>query len=214
MEKTNYHQKFLEELENIKDSKPSLLLHACCGPCSTNIIDTLKDHFNITIYFSNSNIYPSDEYYRRKDELFDFIGSYNHQNNTNIHVVSDGYEPEIFMCQLGVYGNVKEGGKRCYLCYQLRMEKAYKYANRNNFDYFTTTLSVSPHKNSQWINQIGEMVATKQTKWLYSDFKKDNGYQKSCAIASDYNLYRQNYCGCIYSYEQMLMYNEQKAGEE
>lgn len=210
MEKVNYNLKHKEELKKLEGQRPTLLLHACCGPCSTNIITTLYDKFEITVFYSNSNIYPESEYLRRRDELIDFIEEFNQTHNSSIKVIEDKYEPEIYLCQLGTYGAVREGGKRCYLCYQLRLEKSAKYAALNGFEYYTTTLSVSPHKNSQWINQIGAMMAKKETKWLYSDFKKENGYQKSCAIADSYDMYRQNYCGCLYSYEQMKLYLEQR----
>ncbi len=160
-------------------------------------------HFDITLYYSNSNIYPQTEYQRRYEELLEFI----QQSNHNIKVVEKPYQPIPYLHQLSIYGNIKEGGKRCFLCYSLRMEDARKYANDNNFDYWTTVLSISPHKNSQWINEIGSTMSNEKCKFLHCDLKKDNGYAKSTKLAREYNLYRQNYCGCIYSYQDMLQRN-------
>lgn len=199
--KINYHKLFLEELETIRDKKPSLLLHVCCGPCSSNIIKELTDYFDITILYSNSNIYPATEYQRRFQELLDFIKHY----QPSIAVKEIAYQPLQWLQQTASWATEPEGGKRCYQCYQLRMEDAYHYAHTHGFDYWTTVLSVSPHKNSQWINEIGATMTNQQTKFLYSDFKKDNGYYKSVQIAKEYDLYRQDYCGCTYSYQEMLI---------
>ena len=202
--KINYNLKFQEELQKIKDTKPSLLLHVCCGPCSGNVIKEIADIFNITIYYSNSNIYPSKEYQRRYQELLAFISQFNQDFNHHIKVIEDPYLPKEYLEQISIYKDEPEGGKRCYLCYQKRMKQAFKYAINNHFDYWTTVLSVSPHKNSQWINEIGASYPQDKTKFLFSDFKKNNGYLKSVQFADSYNLYRQNYCGCIYSYQEML----------
>ncbi len=202
--KINYNLKFQEELQKIKDTKPSLLLHVCCGPCSGNVIKEIADIFNITIYYSNSNIYPSKEYQRRYQELLAFISQFNQDFNHHIKVIEDPYLPKRYLEQISIYKDEPEGGKRCYLCYQKRMKQAFKYAINNHFDYWTTVLSVSPHKNSQWINEIGASYPQDKTKFLFSDFKKNNGYLKSVKFADSYNLYRQNYCGCIYSYQEML----------
>ena len=202
--KINYNLKFQEKIKKIKDTKPSLLLHVCCGPCSGNVIKEIADIFNITIYYSNSNIYPSKEYQRRYQELLAFISQFNQDFNHHIKVIEDPYLPKRYLEQISIYKDEPEGGKRCYLCYQKRMKQAFKYAINNHFDYWTTVLSVSPHKNSQWINEIGASYPQDKTKFLFSDFKKNNGYLKSVKFADSYNLYRQNYCGCIYSYQEML----------
>ena len=202
--KINYDIKFKEELEKIGDSKPSLLLHVCCGPCSGNVIREIADKFKITIYYSNSNIYPSEEYHRRFEELKTFLGSFNKDYNQSISVIEDPYSPKDYLEKISVYKDEPEGGKRCYLCYQERMKQAYNYALKNNFDYWTTVLSVSPHKNSQWINEIGASFDQQSIKFLFSDFKKNNGYLKSVRFADKYHLYRQSYCGCVYSYQDML----------
>ncbi|MDD8048837.1 MAG: epoxyqueuosine reductase QueH [Thomasclavelia sp.] len=202
--KINYNIKFEEELELIGNSKPSLLLHVCCGPCSSNILKEIANIFDITVFYSNSNIYPIDEYKRRYEELLDFIERFNNDYNHNIKIIEKKYEPENYLNQLKEYKDEKEGGKRCYKCYLMRETDTYNYALDNNFDYWTTVLSVSPHKNSQWINEIGLSFDQSKTKFLCSDFKKNNGYKKSVEMASRYNLYRQTYCGCLYSYEDML----------
>lgn len=208
--KINYDKKFKEELEKIKGSKPSLLLHVCCGPCSGNVIKEICELFDITIYYSNSNIYPDQEYHRRYQELLSFIERFNKDYHQNIQVIEKKYQPISYLNDISIYKNEPEGGKRCYLCYQKRMNDAYQYACHHHFDYWTTVLSVSPHKNSQWINEIGANYSTDQTKFLFSDFKKNNGYLKSVKFADQYQLYRQNYCGCIYSYQDMLQREKNK----
>lgn len=206
--KINYDLKLQAELKKIKGSKPTLLLHVCCGPCSGNVIKELSNSFNITIYYSNSNIYPNQEYQRRYLELLTFISSFNQDFSHCIKVIEDDYLPTKYLDQISIYKDEPEGGKRCYLCYQKRMSQAFNYATKNNFDYWTTVLSVSPHKNSQWINEIGAAFDQKETKFLFSDFKKNNGYLKSIRFADNYHLYRQSYCGCIYSYQDMLKRKE------
>lgn len=209
--KINYDLKFQEELEKIGSNKPSLLLHVCCAPCSSNILKEIASIFKITIYYSNSNIYPDTEYKRRYQELLDFINRFNNDFNQNIKVIEKEYRPIEYLNDLQVYGPIPEGGQRCYLCYKKRMNDAYNYASSNNFDYWTTVLSVSSHKNSQWINEIGASYENTSIKFLYADFKKRNGYQKSVMVSNEYNLYRQSYCGCIYSYNDMLKREKNKS---
>lgn len=202
--KINYDLKLKEELEKIKGTKPTLLLHVCCGPCSGNVLKEISEFFDITIYYSNSNIYPDTEYFRRFHELEDFIQRFNQDFNQNIQVIEKEYQPKEYLKDISQYKEEPEGGKRCYLCYSKRMKDAYDYACLHHFDYWTTVLSVSPHKNSQWINEIGASYPQEKTQFLFSDFKKNNGYLKSVKFAALYNLYRQNYCGCVYSYQDML----------
>lgn len=202
--KINYDLKFKEELEKIKDTKPSLLLHVCCGPCSGNVIREIADKFEITIYYSNSNIYPSDEYHRRFQELLSFIKQFNQDYHHSIEVIEQDYQPVEYLKDISKFKDEPEGGQRCYLCYQKRMDDSYQYALNHNFNYWTTVLSVSPHKKSQWINEIGASYPQDKTKFLFSDFKKNNGYLKSVKFADSYHLYRQSYCGCVYSYQEML----------
>lgn len=208
--KINYDLKFKEELEKIKDSKPSLLLHVCCGPCSGNVIREIADIFDITIYYSNSNIYPDIEYQRRYQELLSFIKQFNQDYHHNIQVIEKSYQPKEYLQDISLYKDEPEGGQRCYLCYQKRMNDAYLYSLKHHFDYWTTVLSVSPHKKSQWINEIGASFPQDKTKFLFSDFKKNNGYLKSVKFADKYHLYRQSYCGCVYSYQDMLKRQKEK----
>lgn len=201
--KINYDLKLQEELKKLQ-GKPKLLLHVCCGPCSGNVVKELIEYFDITIYYSNSNIYPETEYQRRYQELVHFIEQFNQDYHQNIKVIEKKYEPIPYYLDISFYKDEPEGGKRCYFCYKKRMHDAYLYALLNHYDYWTTVLSVSPHKNSQWINEIGGSYPQEQTKFLFSDFKKNNGYLKSVRFADQYHLYRQNYCGCVYSYKDML----------
>lgn len=202
--KINYDLKLQEELKKIGDTKPSLLLHVCCGPCSSHVIKELCTHFNITIYYSNSNIYPETEYQRRFQELLSFIERFNQDYSQNIQVIEDQYNHEEWLSNEYPLKDLPEGSIRCRLCYSLRLRRAYDYASIHHFDYWTTVLSVSPHKNSQWINQIGEQWQRDYLKFLYADFKKNDGYLKSTQMTKEYGMYRQNYCGCEFSYKEML----------
>lgn len=202
--KINYDLKLQETLKQIKGSRPKLLLHVCCGPCSSNVIKELCEYFDITIYYSNSNIYPKEEYTRRYNELITFIKRFNNDYKQNIKVIEDHYNHEDWLANEYPVKDFPEGSIRCRLCYSLRMRRAYDYAYINDYDYWTTVLSVSPHKNSQWINQIGEQWQKDHLKFLYADFKKNNGYLKSTQMTKEYNMYRQNYCGCEFSYKEML----------
>ncbi len=196
MNKVNYHKVFLEQIASLT-TKPTLLLHVCCGPCASNVIKELRQYFIITIYYSNSNIYPLQEYQRRLQELLHFIEEF----DPTIKVIEHPYDAKYWLQQ--VDGSSPEGGKRCYQCYELRMKDAYRYASNHRYDYWTTVLSISPHKNSQWINEIGkDLTLNEHTQFLFSDFKKDNGYYKSVQLAKEFGLYRQDYCGCIYSYKE------------
>ena len=201
----NFQKLLEEELEKIKEKgiKPKLLIHACCGPCSSYVIEYLNNFFDITIYYYNPNIYPTFEFLRRYDELEKFIIEYNNKNNKEIKLFGVDYETKEFY--KGIRGLEHEGerSRRWYSCYKLRMTKAAKYAKENNFDYFTTTLSISPYKNAEWINEIGKDLEKElDIKYLYSDFKKKNGYKRSLELSKEYNLYRQEYCGCVYSKEE------------
>lgn len=183
---------FLNKLEN----KPKLLLHCCCGPCSTHTLNVLKDYFQITLFYDNDNIDTLDEFNLRLHELN--IVKDNLSNDSKI-VVKD-YEPKRYYEKIKGYEHLGEHSLRCYKCIELRMEDACKYAKENGYDYFTTTLSISPYKSSDDINEIGYRLAEKyQNNYLYSNFKKENGYQNSIKLSHELHLYRQDYCGCIYS---------------
>lgn len=198
------YQKILDEmLENIKVSNktPTLLLHACCAPCSSYVLEYLSKYFEITIYYYNPNIYPETEYQRRMNELKKFIVSYKTINKVNF--IEENYNTTDYYKSIKGLEKLGERSERCYNCYQFRMKKACEYAKYNNYDYFTTTLSISPYKNSTWINEIGENLEKQyDIKYLYADFKKKNGYKRSIELSKEYNLYRQDYCGCVYSKEE------------
>ncbi|MEE1371087.1 MAG: epoxyqueuosine reductase QueH [Bacilli bacterium] len=195
--KENYSVKCENILNNL-DSKKKLLLHSCCGPCSSYVISYLTNYFDITILYYNPNIYPYDEYLKRKQEQIKLINEIDCSNNLDI--MDCDYDNDLYeKCIIGLE-NEPERGNRCMVCYNLRMEKTAKMAKECNYDYFCTTLSVSPYKNSEWINKIGEKLQIKYNiNWLYSDFKKKDGYKQSILLSKKYNLYRQDYCGCIYS---------------
>ena len=199
-------QKLLdEEIELIKEKgiRPKLLIHACCGPCSSYVIEYLSNYFDITIYYYNPNIYPTNEFLRRYDELEKFIKEFNEKNKIEIKLNAVDYETKEFYEAIRGLEHMGEKSRRCYNCYKLRMTKSAKYAKENDFDYFTTTLSISPYKNANWINEIGKKLEEKiGIKYLYSDFKKKDGYKRSLELSKEYNLYRQEYCGCVYSKEE------------
>ena len=193
--KENYNNLFKNEVANF-DKKHSILLHSCCAPCSSHVISVLKDYFDITILYYNPNIRPIQEYEKRKQEQINFIK----QLDCGIKIMDCDYDNDVYEECIKGLENEKEGGARCLKCFRLRLEKTAKLASINNFDYFCTTLTVSPYKNSQVINNIGkELMNIYNVKWLYSDFKKEEGYKHSIALSKQYNLYRQDYCGCIYS---------------
>ena len=198
------YQKLLDlKLEEIKNSNkvPTLLLHACCAPCSSYTIEYLSKYFKITIYYYNPNIHPKEEYNRRVEELKKFLTEFKTDNE--VKLIEEHYDPLEYFNSVKGLEKLGEKSKRCYECYKLRMEEAAKYASLNNFDYFTTTLSISPYKVSSWINEIGEYLSNKYNiNYLYADLKKKNGYKRSLELSKEFNLYRQDYCGCIYSKEE------------
>ncbi len=194
------------ELKSIKEQgkKPSLLLHSCCAPCSSSVLELLLEYFDITVYYYNPNIYPGDEFSKRADEQISFCKSF--FENRDIRVVVADFKPDEFYDAAEGMETVPEGGKRCTACYSLRLEKTARYAKGHGFDYFTTTLSVSPLKDAQRLNSIGEALSKKYgVKYLCSDFKKRNGYKRSCEISKEMEIYRQDWCGCKYSYYERLI---------
>lgn len=199
--KLNYQKCLLQEIESIKSTnkKPKLLMHVCCGPCSTACLGLVADYFDITLLFYNPNIHPKFEYDKRYGELLKFVNIKN-SKGYNIKIVNAIYNEQEYFNKVKGLEKEKEGGKRCTECFNLRLEYSAEYALENGFDYFTTTLTVSPHKNSQLINEIGNSLEKKYNiKYLFSDFKKNEGYKKSIELSREYNLYRQDYCGCIFS---------------
>ena len=192
----NYQKELEKILENIK-GRPKLLLHACCAPCSSYCIEYLSNYFDITILYYNPNIYPDLEYNRRLNELKCFLKKIPY---SNVKLIETRYNQEEYYNSIKGLEKLGERSQRCFKCYKLRMEEVAKYANINHYDYFTTTLSISPYKVSDWINEIGfELEKKYNTKYLCADFKKKNGYKRSIELSREYNLYRQDYCGCIYS---------------
>lgn len=189
----NYNEEMKKIIKDLKGNN-KLLLHSCCGPCSSAVIERLKPFFNITVLYYNPNIEPKDEYLKRKNEQIRLL------KELNVSFLDIDYLNEEFHAKVKGYEKEPENGSRCSLCFELRLEKTVQLAKDNNFDYFGTTLTVSPHKNSQLINEIGINLQNKYNiKYLLSDFKKENGYQRSIELSKEYNLYRQNYCGCLYS---------------
>ena len=200
--KINYFKKSLEEIKTLnKEQKPSLLLHACCGPCACYPLIFLCEYFDVTILYNNSNIYPYTEYDRRLNELKVVLSKLKNDYNLDVKLIIKDYNHELYIEDLLPYKDLKEGGSRCVLCYTKRMKEAYDFAEENNFDYFTTVMTISRQKNSQILNNIGkslELIHSK-TKYFYSDFKKNKGIDIGQDMAKKYNLYRQEYCGCEFS---------------
>ena len=203
--KENYSEKCEQILNSLKETK-NILIHSCCGPCSSYVITYLLPYFNITILYYNPNIYPYEEYLKRKEEQIKVINELNKISDNKINIMDCDYDNSIYEKEIKGLEKEPERGKRCEVCYKLRMEKTVVLAKENNYDYFCTTLSVSPYKNANLINQIGKELEEKyNVKWLYSDFKKKDGYKESIKLSEKYNLYRQNYCGCIYSKKESLI---------
>lgn len=193
----NYNLIMEEQIKHIKEGS-SLLLHACCAPCSSAVLERLGNFFKITILFYNPNITDNDEYMKRLEEIKTFISRFD--TKYKISLLEGRYLPdEFFDIAIGLE-ETKERGPRCFKCYKLRLEETAKVAEEKNFDFFATTLTLSPYKNSNWVNTIGEdLNKLYKPQYLYSDFKKNNGYKRSIELSSLYDLYRQDYCGCIYS---------------
>ncbi len=193
----NYQIVLENTLKNL-NSKKTLLLHACCAPCSSYVIEYLSDYFDITILFYNPNIDTLEEYNKRLQELVKFVNCFKTKNQ--VKVVSLGYNNQDYLNIVKGLENEKEGGSRCFKCYRLRLEKSFIYAKKHNFDFITTTLTISPLKNSKVINEIGaELENIYHVNYLYADFKKKEGYKRSIVLSHEYNLYRQDYCGCKFS---------------
>lgn len=202
MEKINYDNKMMDIISSF-DSKKSILLHSCCGPCSSACIDRLKEYFNITVVYYNPNIEPLEEYIKRKKEQMRLLKLW------NIEFLDCDYDNDAWKNTTKYLTCELEGGKRCSVCFGIRLKYTAKKAKELKYDYFGTTLTVSPHKNSLIINRIGEKIGESVgMKFLYSDFKKKDGYKKSIEFSKQYDLYRQDYCGCLYSKECDDKYEE------
>lgn len=204
MNKINYQKELDKIIEANKreDFLPSLFLHSCCAPCSSYTIEYLSKYFKITVFYYNPNISPKEEYEKRKAEQIRLISSMKTENKVDF--LECDYDYADFENIARGYEKCKEGGERCFRCYELRLRKTAVEAKKNGFDYFCTTLSISPLKNSQKINEIGFFLENEiGVKWLPSDFKKKEGYKRSIELSKEYNLYRQNFCGCVYSKNQL-----------
>jgi len=209
MSKINYHLQSLLEVEKFKnlDHKPSILLHACCAPCSSHTLRFLMQYFAVTILYDNSNVFPFKEYQIRRDEIEWFVSEFNKRENAEVKILFPPYEHDKFMKDLRPLALEKEGGARCLICYEKKIEEALRYGQEFGFDYATTTLTISRQKNSQIINAIALNSATKypDIKYFFSDFKKNGGLDEVKAMKEEYQLYQQTYCGCEYSLRDRKM---------
>lgn len=207
MNKQNYQRILEQTLANIEDSiktggrVPTLLLHSCCAPCSSYVLEYLSQYFRITVFYYNPNIYPEEEYRMRVKEQQDFIRRFPAKNPISFE--EGTYDTERFYVIAKGLEQVPEGGERCFRCYELRLREAGELARAQGFDYFTTTLSISPLKNAEKLNEIGMRIGEELgVTYLQSDFKKKNGYKRSTELSKEYGMYRQDYCGCVYSYRE------------
>lgn len=205
---SNYQKELDKIIENLTENQakngltPTLLLHSCCAPCSSYVLEYLSNYFKITVFYYNPNIHPEPEYNRRVEEQQRLITEFNKKQETKniIQYMVGTYNTTLFYDLAKGYEKDVEGGERCFRCYGFRLREAAKLASEHKFDYFTTTLSISPYKNAAKLNEIGEVLENEYgIKYLPSDFKKKNGYKRSIELSKEYNLYRQDYCGCIYS---------------
>ncbi len=206
--KINYQAILLKNLENLHKSgiKPKLCLHACCGPCFTIPYEIIKDYFDITVVYNNSNIYPKEEYDRRLEEFKRYLK----EIDAHISFVEFPYDNEAYNKDLESHADDKEGHERCRICFRKRLRQGFSYAKEHGFDYFGTVMTISRYKNAQDINKIGHELEKEffPVKWLDADFKKNDGYEHSLFIIKEHEMYFQEYCGCIYSYNAYL--NKQK----
>lgn len=208
MNKINYQNQLDRIIENISpDNPPRLLLHSCCAPCSSYTLEYLSRYFDITVYYFNPNISPKQEFDKRFEEQKRLISQMPFKNSVTL--VEGDYNYDDFLEIAKGLENVPEGGERCFKCYKMRLESTARFAKEQGFDYFCTTLSISPLKNSQKINELGFEIEEKYgVKWLPSDFKKREGYKRSIQLSREYSLYRQNFCGCVFSKNQQGESNE------
>lgn len=200
MNRRNYQREMEQKIEQIQREKtvPKLLLHSCCAPCSSYVIEYLSQFFSITVFYYNPNIYPDEEYEKRVEEQKEFIRKF--PAKYPVDFIPGDFEKECFYEAVRGLEDTKEGGERCSRCFYLRLSKTALMAQKLKADYFTTTLSISPLKNADRLNEIGEELARKSgVSYLCSDFKKKNGYKRSVELSAGYGMYRQDYCGCIFS---------------
>ncbi len=201
MVKVNYQKQLDELIAGLHGETPTLFLHACCAPCSSYVLEYLANYFKITLFYYNPNISPEEEYQKRVAEVKRLIAELPVKNKVTL--LEGKYDPESFFALAKGHEQKPEGGERCFACYSLRLNEAAQLAKASGFDYFTTTLSISPYKNAQKLNEIGAELEQKYgVNYLYSDFKKKNGYRRSVELSEQYGLYRQDYCGCVFSRAQ------------
>lgn len=212
MTKINYQKQMETTISQIlreNKDKPRIFLHSCCAPCSSSVLQTLLPFFDITIHFYNPNISPAEEYYKRLEEQKRLLREM--ELEKAVSLFEDRYDPQAFFSAAEGLEQEPEGGARCTRCFELRLNRAAQQAAKLSMDYFTTTLTVSPHKNASLLNEIGMRFAEQyQIPFLCSDFKKKEGYKKSILLSAQYNLYRQNYCGCIFSKNEAQQRNGEK----
>ncbi len=204
MRSVNYQKEMEKELDRLQKEgkKPTLLLHSCCAPCSSYVLEALSAHFSITVLYFNPNISPAQEYEKRVKEQRRLIETA--FGEKSVSFLEGRYDPASYYEAVKGLEHEPEGGERCFVCYEQRLREAARTAKEGGFDYFTTTLSISPMKNAAKLNEIGERLAKEYgVAYLFSDFKKKNGYQRSIALSREYGLYRQNFCGCVFSRERL-----------
>ena len=196
MNRRNYQREMEAEIAKLEGRRPALLLHSCCGPCSSAVLERLCEHFRVTLLYYNPNIEPEEEYLHRLSEQKRLLSLLPEE----IPLLACGYDHEAFEAFAPAMAGEPEGGKRCLACFAMRLNETAEQARKHGFEYFTTTLSVSPHKNADNVNRIGEEAGKRHgVKYLFADFKKKNGYLRSLELSKEYGLYRQDYCGCRYS---------------
>lgn len=197
----NYQIKLEQQINELSGERKSLLLHACCAPCSSYVLEYLTEFFDITLFYFNPNIYPEEEYKKRVKEVERLIKEM--PLKSSVKLLEGRYEPEEFFEIAKGLEELPEGEERCFRCYRQRLSETAEIAVEKGFDYFGTTLSISPHKNAEKLNLIGEELGERYgVRYLYGDFKKRNGYKRSIELSGIYGLYRQNYCGCVFSRRQ------------
>lgn len=210
MANRNYQQEMEAVLAQSTGAAPRLLLHCCCAPCASYVLETLSPHFALTAYYYNPNIDTAAEYAHRAQELARLAGEM--PLPRSVEVYAEAYVPKAFYEAVQDLETIPEGGARCYACYALRLRRTAQAAAAGKYDFFTTTLSISPHKNAAWLNELGERFAAEYgVRWLPSDFKKKNGFKRSTELAAQYGLYRQNYCGCVFSKREAAAREAQKS---
>lgn len=211
MNRRNYQRELERKIEKITEEGqvPKLLLHSCCAPCSSYVLEYLSQYFSITVFYYNPNIYPHEEYEKRVEEQKRFIREF--PAKYPVDFIRGDFEKERFYEAVRGFESVKEGGERCFRCFYLRLKKTAEAAKEANADYFATTLSISPLKNADKLNEIGEEISQEVgVDYLCSDFKKKNGYKRSVELSDKYGMYRQDYCGCIYSRQEREAQKERR----